>query len=113
MKSLFVVLFSLISLTVVANDTKESPTILSITDDLIETVNSSSIQVSNMSYFNDGPCYYRTGTITCKSPCSGGSSFSTGCHESDEEAGVTMGQLSAQICSGCGAVIDFEVGCED
>lgn len=113
MKSLFVLFSSIISLSVFANDTKESLAILSITDNLIETVNSSSKQFSNLNYFNDGPCHYRTGVILCNLPCDNGSSFSTGCHGSDAEAGTTMAEMATAMCGSCGATINYEVNCED
>lgn len=113
MKIIFVLFFSIISLTVFANDTKESSAVLTIADNLIETVNSNSKQFSSMTYFNDGPCHYRTGIILCGHPCNNGSSYSTGCHSSDAAAGTTMAEIGTALCGSCGAVITYEVHCED
>ena len=116
MKSLFVVLFSLVSFGLLANNSEESQKPVesfNISNELIAKITSSVEIQKSYTLFSDGPCWSASGGVKCNPPCGGGSMFSTGCHGTSEAAASEAGTLASIICGTCGFEVTYEVSCED
>lgn len=109
MKSLCVVLFSLISFGLLANTNENK---VSLSDELIEKINYSTREdvQKNLMFFSES-CFYATGTVRCIG--GGGSSFSTWCTDNPTEAGNAAHEMANIICPGGVEAISWEVDCYD